>query len=325
MQEETLERQYAFRRYMPVEDIPHLAHLLTAVDDHDHDGENTSEVTLHEQLTWPNHHPEQDCWVIEAPGSSHTLIGYGSVFAQTSERCTLYVAIHPAWRRRGLGGVLLTKAFQRAREVGASQVMIYANAHNTAATAFLQKLGFRLMGSAWVLQAPADLALEETSWPTGYRVRSYAEVQQIGVLLEAMNRSYADTWGHAENERATDEAVILGWLANADPGGIFLAFAPDGSIAGFCRAIPALLSQESAGSDHTLTDEIEQPGVVPKHRHRDLYHCLVLTAMHWLRTKGQHAVVLQSWGDDEQTIALYQEMGFLLMQRFLAYQCHLHE
>jgi ribosomal protein S18 acetylase RimI-like enzyme len=164
MKEETLGQQYAFRQYTPAADIPHLSHLLAAVEDHDHDGEDNSEATLREQLTWPNHHPEQDCWVIEAPGSSYELIGYCSVFAQTPLRSTLYVTVHPAWRRRGLGKILLTRALRRAREIGASQVTIYANAHNTAANAFLQKRGFRLRDSAWVLHAPADLALEEPSW-----------------------------------------------------------------------------------------------------------------------------------------------------------------
>ncbi len=143
--------------------------------------------------------------------------------------------------------------------------------------------------------------------------------------MDAKNGSYTDRWGHAENERATDEANIRSWIAHADVEGIFLVFDPAGRIAGFCRAIPALVPKAPENPGDALTDEIEQPGVVPEHRHQDLYHCLVLTAMRWLRTKGRHAVVLQSWGDDEQTIAIYQKMGFLLLQRFLAYQCHLHK
>jgi mycothiol synthase len=321
MQEETLERQYVFRHYAPSEDLPHLSDLLTAVEAHDQDGEDPSEAALRGQLAWPHYDPEQDCWVIAAPGSSHELIGYSSVFAQTPMRSTLSVAIHPAWRRRGLGRALLTKALERARETGARRVTVYANAHNTAAIAFLSRQGFWLVGSSWVLRAPADLVLEEAQWPHGYTLRSYAEVQQFSTLMEVINRSYADAWGHAENDQATTEAHVVEWLASADPGGIFLAFAPEGSIAGFCRAIPALLPQEPADSD--LTDEVEQPGVVPEHRHQGLYLPLVLTALHWLHSQGRHAVMLQSWGDDEQTIASYQEIGWILMQRWLAYRCDL--
>ena len=148
-------------------------------------------------------------------------------------------------------------------------------------------------------------------------------MQQISLLLEVIHRSYTDTWGHAENDQATTEAHVLEWLTGADPSGIFLAFASEGSVAGFCRAIPALSPQELEDSD--LTDEVEQPGVVPEHRHQELYRPLVLTALHWLRSQGRHAVMLQSWGDDEQTIASYQEIGWIPMQRWLAYRYDLYE
>lgn len=323
MQEELLEQHYIFRPYAPAADLAHLSVLLTAVEAHDQGGEDPSEKALQQQLSWPHHDPEQDCWVIEVSGSSQELIGYSSVFAQTPTRSTLYVAIHPAWRQRGLGRALLTKALERARATGARRVTVYANAHNAAANAFLLAQGFSLVGSSWALCAPADLALEAAQWPDGFTVRTYAEAPQLSTLLEVTNRSYADKWGHAENEQASTEAGLRQRLASADPGGIFLAFAPEGSVAGFCRAIAALSPQGSVDAD--LTDEIEQPGVVPEHRHQGLYRPLVLTALHWLRSQGQHAVVLQSWDDNEQTIAIYQEMGFVLMQHFLAYQYYLHE
>ena len=315
------ERSFVFRHYVPAADLAHLSALLTAVEAHDQDGEDTSETALQEQLTWPHYEPEHDCWVIEAPGSSRELIGYGSVFAQTPLRSTLSVTIHPTWRRRGLGSVLLTKALERARETGAKQVTVYANAHHPAATAFLARHGFWLVGSSWVLRAPPDLVPEAAQWPAGYMVRSYAQVQQLSTLLEVMNRSYADKWGHAENDQTTNEADVLPWLASADPEGMFLVFAPEGSVAGFCRAIPAHVLREQAGAN--LTDEVDQPGVVPEHRQQQLYRPLILTALHWLRTQGRHAVLLQSWGDDEQTIASYQDAGFLLLQHWLAFRCDL--
>ena len=137
MQEEPLERQYVFRHYAPSEDLPHLSDLLTAIEAYDQDGEDPSEKALREQLAWPHYDAEQDCWVIEAPGSSHELIGYSSVFAQTPMRSTLSVAIHPAWRRRGLGRALRTKALERARGTGAKRVTVYANAHNAACIGYL--------------------------------------------------------------------------------------------------------------------------------------------------------------------------------------------
>lgn len=67
---------------------------------------------------------------------------------------------------------------------------------------------------------------------------------------------------------------------------------------------------------------IDAPGVVPEHRRHGLYRPLVLTAMQWLRSHGQHAIALQSWGD-EQTISIYHAVGFELVQHFLAYRLDL--
>jgi len=320
MQEEALERRYAFRHYAPTVDISPLAGLLTSVDAVDHDGEDTSEAALQEQLTWPNHHPEQDCWVIENPTATHDLIGYCSVYAQTAERSTLYVIIHPNWRRKGLGSALLTKALKRARELKARQVTIYANAQNMAANAFLGHHGFRLVGASWVLLAPLDIVLEAIHWPAGYTVDNAFAESLLPALVEVMNCSYADTWGHAENDQATTEEDARNWLNTSDQKGLFLVFAPDGSIAGFCRAIRATEPKAPDALGSAAPDQLEQPGVVPEHRHQELYRPLALTALHWLRSNRSRDILLQSWGDTEQTIALYRSIGFTQLQHFLAYQ-----
>jgi mycothiol synthase len=321
MRIDSLIQQYIFRPYNPDGDIPHLSHMLSDVEAVDHDGEETSEEALHAQLTWPNYHPEQDCCVVEAPGDSHTLIGYSSVFAQTAERSTLYVAVHPDWRRRGLGSTLLAGALQRAQETGASHVTIYANARNVEANTFLRRHSFSLAGSAWTLLAPAGITLEEPRWPAGYTVQSYAGLQHLPALVEVQNRSFADLWGHAENDQATTGAMIVNSLSSTDPAGIFLAFAPGGSVAGICHAIRAV---EDDRPDRDRADQLDAPGVVPENRHRGLYRPLVLTAMHWLRAQAQHPIILQSWGESDQTIAIYRDVGFELLQHFLAYRRDFH-
>jgi mycothiol synthase len=321
MQIDSLEQQYISRPYNPDGDIPHLSHMLSDIEAVDHDGEETSEEALRAQLTWPNYHPEQDCHVIEAPGDPHTLIGYSSVFAQTAERSTLYIAVHPHWRRRGLGSALLAGAVRRAQETRASYVTINANARNKAANTFLRQHGFSLAGSAWTLLAPPGITLEEARWPAGYTVQSYAGLQHLPAVVEVHNRSFADQWGHAENYQATTGELILNWLSSTDPAGVFLAFAPGGSVAGFCRA---LLATENDNPDGNGTDQLDAPGVVPEHRHQGLYRPLVLTAMHWLRAQARHPIILQSWGDSDQTIAVYRDVGFELLQHFFAYRCDLH-
>jgi mycothiol synthase len=296
--------------------------MLTEVEDSDHDGEDVSETALRERLTWPNHDPEQDCLVIEDPNVEGALIGYSSVYAQTPQRSFLNVAIHPAWRQKGLGKALLIKALQRARETGAKQVTIDANAFNPIPNAFLQRRGFEVVESSWVLRAPADLVFEAAQWPDGYTVHDYTTVQQPSTLADAFNRSYADRWGHSENTIAATGAGMTNWISANDPTGILLVFAPNGEVVGTCTAIPA---SDLEPGDSEAIDIIDAPGVAPEHRHQDLYSPLVLTALHWLRLSAQHTVELQSWGDDEQTIAFYQKIGFLVKQHFFSYRYDLDE
>jgi hypothetical protein len=45
----------------------------------------------------------------------------------------------------------------------------------------------------------------------------------------------------------------------------------------------------------------------------------MLTAMHWLRRYSSQAIRLESFGDDETVIAIYQELGFELDEQYLSY------
>ena len=82
-------------------------------------------------------------------------------------------------------------------------------------------------------------ALTEPDWPAGYTVRTFAEVQDLSLLAEVCNRCYRDMWGHAENvPGAVDEARLAEGMRNSpehyNPASIFMAFAPDGDVAGVC-------------------------------------------------------------------------------------------
>ena len=70
--------------------------MLTEIESIDQDGEDTSEEYLLASLEWPNYRPDKDVWVAELDGS---LVGYALVLEQPSQRCTLYVVVHPSQRR----------------------------------------------------------------------------------------------------------------------------------------------------------------------------------------------------------------------------------
>jgi mycothiol synthase len=303
----TGDRRYTIRSLDPQTDAQRNVHLLNAVEDSDREPDRTTEEGFREQLTWP----KRRRWVVEAPYDPDTLIGYGVLFEQTSERAEPYPIVHPDWRRKGVGTQLLDFMLDRARETSATHASIFADARHAAANAFLRRNGFEAAGSAWLLHAPSDVSLEAPRWPDGYHVRTYAEVRDLATLVRTMNLSRRDMWGHAENtEGAVTEETVMRGLPRWDPEGIFMLFAPDGDVAGICRAQP--------GGDSP--DYIDAPTLAPEHRRYRLQRPLLLAAMRWLRERGRQTIRMDPYGDDEQTIDLYREIGFILDQHFIGYR-----
>ena len=291
-----------------------MVRLLSEVEASDRDGEDTSERTQRTYLTLPHHDPARDRWVVEAPNDPDRLIGYGSTWARTVwsdsfERAESYLAVHPAWRDKGLGSRLLKAIIGRARELGASHVVIHTNERNRASNTFLQRRGFQPAGSYWLFRTPANTGLEKPQWPKGYTTQAYSAVQDLATLVRAME-SYRDMWGHYGPTPGQPRAA---WISRADREGVFLVFAPGDEVAGVCVATARHGSGEQAG-------HIDGPGIMPEHRHQRLHRPLVLTAMNWLQGKGHHAYTLDCWGDDDQTLALYRDLGFEPVQHFISYR-----
>lgn len=322
MQRNSIKGQPVIRLFKQDKDLPGLIHLRVEIEASDQAGNDTSEAAALATLNWPGHDPTQDRWVVETLDNPDQLIGYAWVRAQSEERTIIYVAIHPDWRRRGLGSALLDRALTRAHEHGATHVTAAADVKNRKADAFLRHNGFWPVGNNRLFCAPAGIPLTEPSWPAGYTVRSYAKVQDLSTLVEVFNRSYGDMWGHRENTKgAMNEEYLAESMEKYPewyiPEGLFIAFAPDGGVAGVCKA---LLNNETKGQSEEPRKIVDSPGVVPEHRGQKLQHPLTLTAMHWLRIHGPGPIELHTYGDKEETVEIYRELGFVLEEHYKEYR-----
>jgi mycothiol synthase len=307
-------REILFRHYNLAgsDDLRCLARLLEAVEAHDQDGEDVSEVALLASLKWQGHDPQKDRWLAFHPDQPDEAIGYSFIFSQSPQRAALHVAVHPDWRRRGLGRALLERGLTRAQASGLQQVLCNANAKNLAANAFLLRCRFHLAGSAWSLHLPADRSVAEPEWPAGFTARRYVEVPDLKSLTIVLNQSYADHWGHSENTPgAVDEARVARAIEYWQPEDLFIVCAPAGQAVGVCENRPAA----DPDGEHLLG----APGFAPAYRSAELYRALTLTATHWLRRYGSQTIRLESYGDDERVIALYQKLGFELDGQYLSY------
>src|SRR6185503_18466293 len=164
---------FLIRHYVPEKDLSELARLLTEIESLDRDGEDTSEDYLRASLAWPNYRPAQDVWVAESDGR---LVGYGVALEQPSQRCTIYVVVYPSQRRRGLGSQLLELTFNRVRQLGARDILVYANEHNSASNLFLKHHGFEQVGTSGSMKLDSREDYPSAEFPKGFTLKKYSEV-----------------------------------------------------------------------------------------------------------------------------------------------------
>lgn len=304
---------FSIRHYIPETDLSFLSRMLTETESIDRDGEDTSEDVLRQALEWSNYRPAQDVWIAESNGE---LVGYGVALEQPSRRCTLYVVVHPATRRKGLGSQLLELIIARAREVGSRNLLIYANEHNDASHAFLTKQDFLPVGSSGVMRVPAELEVPSFEFPAGFTLKRYSEVNDPLILLAALNECYLGMWGHQHNDRPTEEELRSPrFLKYYDADDILLLFDTERTVTGICSVKSEGRKDESDG----VMDLLDAPGVIRKYRNLGYQRQLVLAGLRHLREHGQRAVKLEFYGDDEKMLDIYRGLGFEMLQRYVAY------
>ncbi len=307
-------KQLVYRSFSSVKDIPLLLSLYADVEANDHNGMETREQDLRQQLVLPGYDPLKDRWVVEAPGDPISLVASALVNVSPGARAAnANILVHPAWRHRGIGSSLLSMVIDRAGTLKADEVQIYASSNHSAAPAFLQKHGFAPQGAYTELRLENSMRLPPVIWPYGYTMRPYSEVQDLATLTQAMNLCYIPLWGHHE----VSEQEMASWLPNFNQQGLFLVFSEKGRAVGISRVEP---SPERTFNNGTPTGYIDAPGVVPQHRRLDLYRALVLTGIRWLKDQGQAIIEMESWGDKLEVLKMYRELGFRDLRHLVCYQ-----
>jgi mycothiol synthase len=307
---------FAFRRVEIESDVPRLLALIAACEAVDQVGEQFSEADLRDELAWPEDDARQDRWVVPDPGDPDRIIASGVLWKSVVvPHGRVGVRVHPAWRRQGLGGALLARSLDAARAQQASVVKSGADDRLTGRAAFLGKHGFT-PEAQWVdMRAPATTALPEPVLPTGYTIRTHANLQDPALLVETLNAGFCDYYDFREST----PAEMGHWLARESVAadGLFVAFGPDGDPAGICLTEANPTRRDEAGQPVGFIDSL---GVVPAHRRRGLARALLLTGMHWLRAHGQGAIDLDTWGHNDRALPLYTGVGFAVTRRGTLYR-----
>jgi mycothiol synthase len=307
-------QQPVIRSFSPEQDIPNILSLYAAIEAADRSGMDISEYALRIQLEAPGHDPVKDRWVVELPGEPTSLIASARVrISPDTHLADANILVHPEWRQRGIGTRLLSKIVLRTNELRANTIQIFANKVQPDAMKFLEKHGFSAQGAYTELRLSEGTRLPPVIWPFGYTMRTYAEVQNLSTLTEAMNLSYIPLWGHHE----VSEQEMAAWLPGFNQQGLLLVFSEKGRVVGISRVEP---SPERTLKNGIPTGYIDAPGVVPQHRRLDLYRALVLTGIRWLYEQRQKLIEMESWGDKLEVLKMYRELGFKDIHQLVCYQ-----
>ena len=302
---------FTVRLLEPERDLDALAGLLTAI----RRAEGNETPATAEELRPALQQPRFGRWVAEEPDGDG-LIGLAVLFHQMPERSYGDIRVHPAWRRRGVGRALSDALVTGAADAGARFLAIDVAADNQEALRFLLSQGFRFRGHVWAMEAPADVTFDAPQWPPGYVCRPFSESGDFALLADLKNQTFGDLWGHWENfpGRVTEQ-TLRDVPVSTDRDAIFIVYDANGEAAGQCRIFPPP-ADTPAGAPHV----IDQPGVVPAHRSAGLHAPLLQTAARALQDRrGRQPLRLESWGDPAATIALYEALGFALVEHEVSY------
>lgn len=304
---------FRLRAFDPSVDLTRIFELRHQAEQFDQDGIAIILNAIRAQLSIPGHDPVRDRVLAVLAQNPNRVVGYAVIWAD-DHTASVQVVVHPNYRRRGLGSALLDCILDRADELNVTTVNCFAAGGNLAANAFLSAREFIRQGAYTELQSTGEQPLPPGQFPSGFTVRPYSEIRDLGTLTRAMDDCYQGLWGHQN----VTETQMAEWLPDFIQQGLFLLFSPDdGNAVGISRVE---ISKERTEFNQKLTGYIDAPGILPNYRDRDLYLPLLLHGMHWLQEQKVELIEMESWGDDPALLASYQSYGFKTVRSQISYQ-----
>ncbi len=300
------------------EDFPAYVELLNAASEHEGKAERTTEKEQREYAALYTINLSEDRMVVEHP-EIPTLIAACDVWRiHNNPSAASTLLVHPEWRRRGLGSRLLQTGIQHAVSLNATALDAFALPEQGEVRSFLERHDFKVAGLYRDMTLAADKPLPKPNLGS-YTVRTFDQLEgdeggKIDLLLEAANHFWGDLWGHqvlsgAEGRKTVQDYV----LPHHEPEAMFFLFNGEKYI-GHDRV------SFSEGEDGAKVGHAGVPGLSSPYRSPELYRNLALVGLNWLRARGCGEIKLSSWGDGEETIRAFEDLGFTMNFYELGYQ-----
>ena len=195
-----------FRAYHGVADHPAMLRVYSAA----HAADGIEEITTLEQFglnyaTLVNCDPERDITVAEVDGE---VVAYARVFWQDlvegGRQYECFGFVHPDWRRRGIGGAMLTRNETHLRQIAAGHPGVEPKWFGSEGVdadpgnrALLERAGYAPARWFYDMVAPTLEAIVEPPMPEGVELRPPMR-DQYRRIWEAQAEAFRDHWGETE-------------------------------------------------------------------------------------------------------------------------------
>jgi mycothiol synthase len=241
------------------------------------------------------------------------LVGYAHVdTTDVVEGASAELAVHPMYRRRGLGRALVTAAMDASPD---GRLRLWAHGDHPSANALAMSLGFERFRVLWQMRRSLFAPVPAPTLPEGVRLRPFQPGVDDEAWVALNAAAFAD---HPDQGRWTlaDLRVRLRepWF---DPAGFLLAEREsDGQLLGFhwTKVHGALHTYPPPDNTephaHEPIGEVYVLGVAPAAHGTGLGTALTLAGLRHLRARGLDQAMLYVDESNTRAIHLYQSLGF---------------
>jgi mycothiol synthase len=238
-------------------------------------------------------------------------------YAELSSDTRADAAVRPDHRRRGIGTALTAWVRATARGRGA-QVVGSPVPQGSDGDRLLERLGYFVRWTSWVLELPEGVEVEAQPLPAGHSIRSAETEADQRAAWTVLEDAFLE-WADRPREPFEDFAAEVMGRPGFEPWQLRLVVDGDGVPVGACHLVIFRGGEVPAGY-------VQSIGVRADRRHQGLARALLADAFANAREVGARSSELST---DTRTgaLGLYEKVGMRVRQTWLhrAYDLTGHE
>jgi len=232
-------------------------------------------------------------------------------------------AVHPQWRRRGLGARLMAWQQTRARQMLAAceravpgEVHVYAHDGDDGTVVLAERAG--MVTGRWFTTMERHMShpIPELGVPEGVTLVGF-DAARDEATRHARNDAFRDHWGSFPTPPERWAHFTGGAFLRRDLSTLAVI---DGEVAAFCLASVNEDDWVTLGATHSYIDLI---GVVRAHRGRRLAPLVITRTLAAIATAGLERAVLDvDTASPTGANSLYEGLGFVATERDRVFVAH---